>query len=135
MKFDPEIIETFARRLYSQASRIVIRYALLYALLGGAFSAPVYYYLPAALATNFGPVIVAAIVVLFALVGASVGNEKAFMIRLQAQMALCYVQIERNTRAVAEHESASAGTPAHSLAATHLLPVASAAEAGFQPPR
>ena len=127
MKFDPEIIETFARRLYGQASRIVIRYGVLFALLGGGFGAAVYYYLPAVAARDFGPVIGGAAVVLFALIGVSIGNDRAFGLRLQAQVALCQVQIERNTRTASEQTRVAHSDAADSLGATHFQPVAPAA--------
>lgn len=129
MKFDPAIIETFARRLYSQAARIVFRYGTLYALLGSAVSALVFYYMPAAASRGIGPWLIFVIVIVFALIGVSIGNEKAFDLRLRAQIALCQVQIERNTRAASEHAAAQASLSAQKLVATHLQPVVPAAEA------
>jgi hypothetical protein len=40
--------------------------------------------------------------------GYAIGTEKAFTLRLQAQVALCQVQIEANTRAQAARHSAAA---------------------------
>lgn len=66
--------------------------------------------------------------VLCALIGWSVGSDKAFALRLQAQILLCQLQIERNTRAALVVGSASAKANLLSLEATHLAPAASAAE-------
>ncbi len=128
MKYDAAIIETFARGLYRRASRIVLRYALSFALAGFGISQIVYYFLPGRVAANLGWYIVAAITAIFTLIGAAVGNEKAFNLRLQAQLVLCQVQIERNTRASAELASATMKIQKFSMEATHLEPAALAAD-------
>lgn len=130
MKFDPSVIESFARDLYRRASKIVIQYGLLFALLSLPCSALIYYFVAASVAHEFGTYIYVATGVLFMLVGIAVGSEKAFSLRLQAQTALCQVQIERNTRIAAELASASAKVQMLSLEATHLAPAARAAEVG-----
>lgn len=89
--YDAGIIERFADKLYARAASIVVVYALL-----GAF-----------VALGAGVAIFAGIqnVVVAIIAGATIlviaillGQQRAFQLRLQAQLALCQVQIERNTR-------------------------------------
>jgi len=89
MKYDPQIIEKFADKLYSKAKTIIITYTVLGLVIGGiagTFVLPVIGSLIGAL--------------LFAVFGFSLGSEKAFHFKLEAQVALCQVQIERNIREV-----------------------------------
>lgn len=127
MNFDPGIIETFAHQLYRRASRIVLMYALQYILLGVCSGALVYYFLPAPIAHEFGGVIAGVTPFLFLLIGLSIGNERAFNLRLQAQTALCQLQIERNTRAALAVMSVSARAYPLPSEATHLAPPSSVA--------
>lgn len=96
--FDPNIIDTFARRLYLRAGLMVVWYGVIGFLSGAAVAGSIYYYLPAAIAKEHGVSISVVLLVLFSAVGAVIGNAKAFQLRFQAQMALCQVEIERNTR-------------------------------------
>lgn len=129
MKFDPTVVETFTRRLYWQATKIVVKSVLTYAFVGWGGSMGAYYYLPAAWAHDYGVPMIVVTTVLCALIGWSVGSDKAFALRLQAQILLCQLQIERNTRAALVVGSASAKANLLSLEATHLAPAASAAAA------
>jgi len=91
--FDPTVIQQFAEALYRRAGTIVVFYAFLVAVLGGGLG------LFLGQATGLGPGPGAlAMLVLGALLGAALGREKAFALKLQAQTALCQVQIEKNTR-------------------------------------
>lgn len=86
MKYDATIIETFAERLYKKANSIIFTYTLAgigLGALGGLIG-----HTPGAL---FGALILG-------FIGYSIGTDKAFQYKLQAQTALCQVQIERNTR-------------------------------------
>jgi hypothetical protein len=130
MKFDSTIIESFARRLYARASWVVLRYWFLYTMVGGIAAATCYYYLPAQVAQNLGAFIVLGTLVCFGLVGIAVGNEKAFHLRLQAQMALCQIQIERNTRAAAAIDSVADALDPRPQAAVHLKPTVGATGVG-----
>ena len=130
MKFVPTIIESFARRLYARASWVVLRYWFLYTMVGGIAAATGYYYLPAQVAQNLGAFIVLGTLVCFGLVGIGVGNEKAFHLRLQAQMALCQLQIERNTRAAAAIVSVADLADPHTPAAVHVKPTLGATGLG-----
>ena len=92
-KYDPTVIQRFADRLYEEANRIVYSYALVGFLIGGGgggalgVSAMSTFVLPGL----FGGAILAG---LFAMAGYARGNA----MRLQAQTALCQVQIESNSR-------------------------------------
>ena len=80
------MIEIFADKLYREAKTVVIKYALVFALLLG-LGFGLY-------RTTWG--LVGAII--GAVVGYLFAQEKAFQLRLQAQTALGQVQIEKNTR-------------------------------------
>ena len=93
--YDADVIVTFAARLYKQAGSIVAAYTLLGALLGLLLGGT------AAAALQRDDLMVA-FAIIGALIGGAVGyvrgQERAFTLRLQAQTALCQVQIEENTR-------------------------------------
>ena len=89
MKYDQKVIEEFAGRLYSRARSIIVTHTFLGVIIGfggGAF---------------LGRLVFAVIgAVILGIIGHSMGVEKAFKLKLQAQTALCQVQIEKNTRAL-----------------------------------
>jgi len=91
--FDPSVIQEFAEALYRRAGTIAFFYAFLVAILGGGLG----FVAGQATSLGAGPGALA-MLVLGALLGAALGREKAFALRLQAQTALCQVQIEKNTR-------------------------------------
>ncbi len=85
--YDPQIIQTFADRLYSQARTIAFVYGLVGAgagAIGGDF------------AGNSTAMGVGALLGL--LLGVVVGIQAGFRLKLQAQTALCQLAIEQNTR-------------------------------------
>ena len=91
--YDPSVILAFTDKLYAQAASIVGVYTVIGVLAGGALGATV------GGVAHAAPPLVA--LVGAALVGAiafQLGQQKAFALRLQAQVALCQVQIEANTR-------------------------------------
>jgi positive regulator of sigma E activity len=91
VNYDAQVIVAFAERLYRQAATIAATYALLGALVGAAIGAAV----GNALGSLFVVMVLGAV-----LVGAlafAIGQQKAFALKLQAQVALCQVQIEDNT--------------------------------------
>ena len=93
--YDSKVLYEFADRLYRQASRIVLSYTMVGALIGFLLGGG------AAVAADVrDSAMVAGIVValLFGAAGFSMGQEKAFTLRLQAQTALCQARIEENTR-------------------------------------
>ena len=93
--YDPSVIHEFAKRLYKQASSLVLNSTILWGFLcagGGALAAL------ALQPFDYGPVVVAVSTLLGAIAGYNRGLEQAFRLRLEAQTALCQVQIEINTR-------------------------------------
>jgi Glycine zipper len=87
MSYDPAIVQSFADNLYRRAASIIASATVLGALLGFAVGAAVFPSVAALLAAGIG-----------AAVGYSIGRERAFRLKLDAQVALCQVQIEKNTR-------------------------------------
>ncbi|HEX3849856.1 MAG TPA: hypothetical protein VHW01_02750 [Polyangiaceae bacterium] len=94
-KYDPTVIQRFADRLYEEADRIVNTYAIGGFIIGGIGGGAVGMSAMGAGAFLvpglFGAAILAG---LFAIAGYARGNS----MRLQAQTALCQVQIEANSR-------------------------------------
>ena len=88
-------MQQFASKLYSRASSIVATYTLLGLLIGAGSG------LGALKMGSLGQPIMIGAIVICAMIGYSIGSEKAFWLRLQAQTALCQVEIELNTRAAA----------------------------------
>lgn len=86
MQYDPKVIMEFAERLYSRANSIIISYTIIGIIIGGA----------GGMVSGSG--VVAAIAAVFVgAIGYYMGTEKAFQYKLQAQTALCQIQIEKNT--------------------------------------
>lgn len=94
-EYDPEIIRTFARRLYRRASLGVGVSTALGILIGLVATPFVIQSLPLSLAVRCPDWVV---VVVLGLIGLGQGLERSFLLRLQAQQALCQLEIERNTR-------------------------------------
>lgn len=92
--YDPAIIQEFAERLYSLASRIVISYVIGGALLGFIAGFGVAESAYPAMRVPF--CIVGAVVL--GIVGSLLAQPRAFQLRLEAQLALCQMKIEHNTR-------------------------------------
>ena len=95
--YDSRIIHQFADSLYTRANTIIVTYAimgLMPGVLAAAFGA----------AFDMTPAIVGGFVcaILFGALGALHGKTAAFELRLQAQRVLCDVQIEYNTRGLAQ---------------------------------
>jgi hypothetical protein len=92
--YDPSVIVTFADGLYGQAASIEGTYALAGALIGGAVGGAI----GAAIAGGSSLMVGIFGAAIVGVVGWQVGRQKAAGLRLQAQVALCQVQIEANTR-------------------------------------
>lgn len=88
-RYDENIIQEFAAKLYDQAQLIVFMYTVGAALIGG---------LGGYFVADGGGAVVGALVL--GAIGYGVGSSRAFVLKLTAQTALCQVQIERNTRAL-----------------------------------
>lgn len=96
MDYDSKIIVEFANRLYSKANTIIVIYTILGIILGAIAGSAASSGSAAAMA--IGALILGAI-------GYSLGSERAFQLKLQAQTALCQVQIEKNTRVATPAEA------------------------------
>ena len=94
--YDGAIIQTFVERLYWRANNAVATYTLL----GVGIGLSVGYILAGLLgevARGRMPY-EALCILLFGGIAYSVGRERAFALRAQAQIALCQIRIEENTR-------------------------------------
>lgn len=104
-KYDPSIIRQHATDLYARAARTVFIWTVIVgavATLGAiALIFPKY---PTGDPTRMGVLVLG---VLGLMVGYMFGSSRAFAIRLQAQLALCQVAIEENTRNEKEPHSAA----------------------------
>jgi hypothetical protein len=125
--FDPTIIERFAERLYEKAHAFVVGSVVAGAALGVAFGAVPLTSLgeswPIPSSFGFATMLVGAVA--GAILGYRIGDARSFAYMLQAQTALCQLQIERNTAAAF---AGVAGQP--EVAPVHVpqapLPVAAA---------
>ena len=96
VNYDEGVIQEFADRLYATADGIIMSHSAIGALLGflGGYM--------------IGGGSVGIIVMLIGgAIGYWLGMQKAFHLKLQAQLALCQVQIERNSRLGAEGRGTS----------------------------
>ena len=96
VSYDAALINEFAQRLYSQAASIIFISTFLGVLIGALLGVG-----GASAAKSQGVIGVAAIIgaILGGFVGFSRGRERAFKLKLEAQVALCQVEIEKNTNA------------------------------------
>ncbi|HEX2834311.1 MAG TPA: hypothetical protein VHW00_14980 [Thermoanaerobaculia bacterium] len=92
VEYDKYVILEFAERLYDQAKRLVLAYVAGSLLMGVAIGF--------AIGTMIQNVWTSTLVAagICCVVGVSLAQQKAFALRLQAQTALCQVEIESNTR-------------------------------------
>lgn len=92
--YDPAVIQEFASRLYRRASSIIVSYTFLGIVLGviagGILNAR------NAGGDSSGMIVLAGLFI-GAGIGFALGQERAFKLKLEAQVALCQVQIEKNT--------------------------------------
>ena len=91
--YDASVIITFTDNLYAQAGNVVATYSVIGVLVGGAVGAVI-----ANVAHIAWPMVALAGAAIVGAVAFQLGQQKAFSLRLQAQIALCQVQIEANTR-------------------------------------
>lgn len=95
VQYDPKIIAQHAEALYRRASRIVFTSGVTGLIVGAVALGAASNNSPSnTLLTFVGAV-------LGALIGISIGRGRAFVYQLQAQQALCQVEIESNTRCAA----------------------------------
>jgi len=91
--YDASVIQEFAERLYSQAASIIFTSTFLGVIVGAIAGALSF---EALKSTSIGLGAIIGMVV-GGLFGFSRGRERAFKLKLEAQSALCSVQIEKNT--------------------------------------
>lgn len=94
--YDATIIQTFVERLYRRANNAIATYTLL----GVGIGLSVGYILAGFLgevARGRMPY-EALCILLFGGIAYSVGRERSYALRVQAQLALCQTRIEENTR-------------------------------------
>lgn len=106
--YDPSVIQKYVDRLYRRATTIIITSTIGSVLGGGLFGFMLGLLfdqgsleLPSSLSLDeLGTELVASLIgaVLFGLIGFLSGRQRAFLLRLQAQVALCQAKIEENTR-------------------------------------
>ena len=103
-EYDPSIIELAAARLYSKADAVVMGSIATGIVIGASFGAIPLTSLGASwpIPSTFGFATLILGAILGAVIGYTVGDARAFGYRLQAQSALCQLQIERNTAAVTQ---------------------------------
>ena len=97
-EYDPRIIERHASKLYAKASAVVAGSAAVGGFVGAAFGAVPLTSLgdawPVPSAFGFATLLFGLIA--GAVVGYVIGDARSFGYRLQAQSALCQIQLERN---------------------------------------
>ncbi len=92
IEYDEAVIEKFAHQLYARATSAVVGYTLLgvlVSLVGATF-----------LPEGIEGILRLAVLFIAPLAGFAIGQSKAFLLKMQAQTALCQVQVEKNTRPV-----------------------------------
>jgi len=87
-------MQTFAVKLYARANGIIATYTLLGLIVGVVAGL----FIETALGTGNAMVVVGIAAVLFAIMGYVIGSGRAFLLKFQAQQALCQRQIEINMR-------------------------------------
>jgi hypothetical protein len=95
MNYDSKIIQQFADRLYAKARSVVVNYTILGTIIG-LFAGITIAQIPS-YSSAMGAVVAIA-VSFFGMCGFIIGRERAFKFKLEAQVALCQVQFEENTR-------------------------------------
>jgi uncharacterized membrane protein YbjE (DUF340 family) len=91
MEYDKKIIEQFAEKLYKRANSTIVTYAILGLLIGLLIGTAIFG------ATKSGLLFLLSLLIL-TFIGYAIGSDKAFLLKLQAQLALCQAQIETNTK-------------------------------------
>ncbi len=100
--YDPAVIRTFAQALYDRASTIILVHTAIGVVIGGVIGK-----------IAFGNVGMTILAVIAGAIGYFLGSQRAFFLKLQAQTALCQVEIELNTRG-STSRSASESSEFHS---------------------
>lgn len=102
VQYDPQVLVQHAERLYREANFTMLRYGLLGFLLGavaGGTGGAIVGSAAGDAGLLFVAIGLATLVPLCTVVALVMGRDRAFALKMQAQTALCQVQIEVNTRA------------------------------------
>lgn len=102
--YEPRVIEQFAENLYRKASAFVVGSVVVGGALGAAFGAVPLTSLGEAwpVPAMFGFVTLLVGGIFGAAIGYVIGDTRSFGYRLQAQSALCQLQLERNMAVLAQ---------------------------------
>ena len=92
--YDPKVIQLFADKLYKKANSIIALYTFVGLMIGGVGGFSLGHYSGDMTIIQWAAIIAALIA---GLLGFAIGREKAFLLKLQAQTALCQMKIEQNT--------------------------------------
>ncbi len=95
--YDPSMIQHFAAQLYKKADGIETAHSI-FGLLIGLFLVPAAFGVVGLTEPNSVKVAMVFGILGGFLIGRSIGAAKALQHRIEAQKALCFVQIEMNTR-------------------------------------
>lgn len=95
IQYDPKVIDEFANRLYKKARSTIAIFTVFGFLVGAGIGGMIFLAASKAQGSGVGALIV---LVILTLIGYAIGSERAFRLKLEAQTALCQVQIEQNTR-------------------------------------
>lgn len=99
-KYDPAVIQQFADYLYARARSVLVVCVLAAVIIGAVAGA--------AVGNMANPLIGILVFALCIIVGVSIGRELGFKFKLAAQLALCQVQTEINTRTLHATEAKAA---------------------------
>lgn len=102
--YDPQILQRFADRLYARAAALWLLYGAIGAAVGGLLGFGLAKYL------EF-PMFLVVTAIGGGVVGAIIGYERAFTLRLEAQRTLCVLQTEINTRRVEVDQPVKPASP------------------------
>jgi hypothetical protein len=101
-QYDPVIIAEYAARLYRRAALIVFRYGMYGLFPGMCAGFGLARFADASFQLGNGGLLVGLGILGFGslglAIGVIIGQERAFLLKLQAQLALCQARIELNTR-------------------------------------
>jgi hypothetical protein len=134
--YDPRVIELFAEKLYRKASAFVAGSIVVGGALGAGFGAVPLTSLGDAwpIPSMFGFATLLTGAICGAVVGYVIGDTRSFGYRLQAQAALCQLQMERNTAFVAAAISAARAPASAPAQAPPATPKAAEPEQPASPP-
>lgn len=94
INYDPAVIQEFAEKMYKRANSIIVSATILGVLFGGGIG----YFLDQSL--GYGQIVPIIGLILGGIIGFSIGQDRAFALKLNAQTALCQMKTEQNTRRV-----------------------------------